>query len=401
VEIRHIRVLPAYAGRQARAINTKSMLKIVVDNKIPFLEGALEKVAQVVYLPGSKITNAHLINADALIVRTRTKCNEALLKGTSVKFIASATIGYDHIDNEYCNANGISWTNAPGCNSGSVKQYIASAIAEIIKVENKSFGDITLGIIGVGNVGSKVNDLAKALGIRTLLNDPPRERIEGKHGYTDIDTLIAQSDIITMHVPLTIDGIDKTFHIANSKFFAKMKKGSWFINTSRGEVMETQTVINALENKHINGAIIDVWENEPNIDSNLLNLAYIATPHIAGYSADGKANGTAMSVRAVSKFFNLGLDSWQPENVPQPKQDELNLHCKDKSKEQVFCELSNFAYNIKIDSDSLKKSPETFELQRENYPIRREPENLDIIAKDASTPLKDMIQGLGYGLQIE
>jgi erythronate-4-phosphate dehydrogenase len=374
------------------------MLKIVADSKIPFLEGALEKVAKVIYLPGNKISREDLIDADALIVRTRTKCNEAVLKGTSVKFIASATIGFDHIDTNFCEANGIKWTNAPGCNSGSVKQYVASSLAEIINIEKKSFEDITLGIIGVGNVGSKIADMAKTLGIKSLLNDSPRERFEGKSGFTDIETLIAQSDIITMHVPLSYQGIDKTFHMANGDFFSKMKRGAWFINTSRGEVMETQTLITALEIKNIAGAVIDVWENEPNIDLKLLKLAHIATPHIAGYSADGKANGTAMSVQAISRFFNLGMDNWQPTNVPQAHENLLQFNCKEKSKEKIFYELSNFAYNIQLDSDKLKKLPETFELQRENYPIRREPENLKVeISKDE--PYGELIRNLGYQIK--
>lgn len=374
------------------------MLKIVADSKIPFLEGALEGVAQVVYLPGGKITREHLMDADALITRTRTKCNEVLLKGTSVKIIASATIGYDHIDTAYCDAHGIKWTNAPGCNSGSVRQYIASALAEIITKENKRFEDITLGIIGVGNVGSKVAAMANTLGIKTLLNDPPRERNEGNDMFTDIDTLIAQSDIITMHVPLSHQGIDKTFHLANASFFAKMKRGAWFINTSRGEVMETQALINALESKHLAGAVIDVWENEPNIDLKLLKLAHLATPHIAGYSADGKANGTAMSVQSISKFFNLGMDNWKPSNIPQAPKTKLEIDCNPKSREEIFAELSNFAYNIGFDSNMLKNSPETFEQQRESYPIRREPENLMVIAKGTSNLAMTMIQSLGYEL---
>ncbi|MDX9768966.1 MAG: 4-phosphoerythronate dehydrogenase [Tenuifilaceae bacterium] len=375
------------------------MLKIVADSRIPFLAGALDSVAQVMYIPGAQISKEHIANADALIIRTRTKCNRELLHGTSVKFIASATIGYDHIDTAYCDAHGIKWTNAPGCNSGSVKQYIASALAQIISIEKKAFKDITLGIIGVGNVGSKVADMAKTLGIKTLLNDPPRERNEGKGAFTDIETLIAQSDIITMHVPLSHQGIDKTFHLANTDFFTKTKPGAWFINTSRGEVMETQSLINALESKRLGGAVIDVWENEPNINLRLLELAQITTPHIAGYSADGKANGTAMSVQATSKFFDLGTDNWQPNNVPQAMQSSSTINCRDKSKEQIFCELSNFAYNILLDSNKLKESVGTFEQQRENYPIRREPENLEIIARSISHPLEVLIQNLGYKLQ--
>lgn len=376
------------------------MLKIVADSKIPFLAGALDSVAQVTYMPGAQISKEHIAGADALIIRTRTKCNRELLHGTSVKFIASATIGYDHIDTAYCDTHGIKWTNAPGCNSGSVKQYIASALAEIISIENKTFKDITLGIIGVGNVGSKVADMAKTLGINTLLNDPPRQRNEGKGNFTDIETVIAQSDIITMHVPLTHQGIDKTFHLANANFFAKMKHGAWFINTSRGEVMETQSLISVLESKHLGGAVIDVWENEPHINLKLLELAHIATPHIAGYSADGKANGTALSVQAISKFFNLGTDSWHPNNIPQAPANNLDIVCISKSTEQIFSELSSFAYNILLDSDKLKKLPQTFELQRETYPIRREPENLEIIATDISNPKIVFIQSLGYRLQL-
>ncbi|MDD3568828.1 MAG: 4-phosphoerythronate dehydrogenase PdxB [Bacteroidales bacterium] len=376
------------------------MLRIVADSKIPYLAGALDHVAQVVYIPGAQISKEEIASADALIIRTRTKCNRELLHGTTVKFIASATIGYDHIDTAYCDTQGIKWTNAPGCNSGSVKQYIASALAEIVSIEKKTFKDITLGIIGVGNVGSKVAAMAKTLDIKTLLNDPPRQRVEGKGDFTDIETLIAQSDIITMHVPLSHQGINKTFHLANADFFAKMKRGAWFINTSRGEVMETQSLIRALESKHLDGAAIDVWENEPSINLRLLELAQITTPHIAGYSADGKANGTAMSVQAISKFFGLAMDNWQPANVPQAKQSSLAINGKDKTKEQIFSELSNFAYNILLDSDKLKKSPETFEQQRESYPIRREPENLEIIARSISPPLKILIQNLGYKLQV-
>lgn len=372
------------------------MLKIVADSSIPFLKGALDQVAQVVYLPGNEIVREHILNADALIVRTRTKCNEELLQGTSIKLIASATIGFDHIDTHYCDAHSITWTNAPGCNSGSVKQYIASALAEVINSEKKLFNQLTLGIIGVGNVGSKVAALAKTLGINTLLNDPPRERLEGKDGFTDIDTLISQSDIITMHVPLSRHEIDKTFHLANSDFFAKMKRGAWFINTSRGEVVETQSLIDALQSKHLKGAVIDVWENEPTINLELLKLAHIATPHIAGYSADGKANGTAMSVQAISRFFNLGLNSGKSTCIPQAPHPNLKISTKEKTREEIFSLLSTTAYNIELDSQKLKQSATTFELQRETYPIRREPEMLRIENDDITAWANDLIRDLGY-----
>ena len=248
-------------------------------------------------------------------------------------------------------------------------------------------------------MGAKVADMAKTLGIKTLLNDPPRERKEGKGNFTDIETLIAQSDIITVHVPLINQGTDKTHHLANANFFAKMKHGAWFINTSRGEVAETQSLINAIESKHLGGAAIDVWENEPHINLKLLELAHITTPHIAGYSADGKANGTVMSVQAISKFFNLGMDSWHPNNIPQAPVNNLDIVCNSKSTEQIFSELSNFAYNIITDSYKLKELPQTFEQQRETYPIRREPEALQVTIK-GDKYLFETIKNLVYNVRM-
>lgn len=372
------------------------MIKVIADDKIPFLPGALEKVARINYLPGGKISREHLMDADALIVRTRTLCNEELLRGTGVKFIATATIGYDHIDTHWCEANGITWTNAPGCNSGSVKQYIASALASILNTTDKSFDDLTLGIIGAGNVGSKVERMAHTLGMKVLVNDPPRERVEGSEKFTDLDTVLRESDIITMHVPNTLEGPDATFQMADGIFFSKMKKGSWFINTSRGEVNNTVALIEALKSRHLEGTILDVWENEPSINIELMHLARIATPHIAGYSTDGKANGTAQSLQALSKFFSLGLDSWFPQNIPPALQDHYVLSCENKSFEEIFKEVSFFAYDIIADSLKLKSIPSSFEDLRGSYPVRREAENHTIIVNNTLNGCRTFIGKLGY-----
>lgn len=373
------------------------MIKVVADNKIPFLKGALEGVAEVVYLPGGKISRTDLLDADALITRTRTRCDEHLLKDTPVKFIASATIGYDHIDTDWCNARGIQWTNAPGCNASSVKQYVASALAGIIDKENWKFSDITLGIVGVGNVGKKIKEMAEVLGVKVLLNDPPRERAEGKAGFRHIETVVKNADIITLHVPLNRSGSDKTWHLFNTNLLKTMKKGAWLINSSRGEVIETNALKDALAGKHLAGVVLDVWENEPEIDKELLEQSFLATPHIAGYSADGKANGTAMSVKAVSKFFALGLDRWYPENIPNAPASELTLSCQGAFTEKIFSQVSLFAYNIMQDSRMLKSSPETFEEQRGGYPIRREPLALKI--KTTNEACKTVLEKLGYLIQ--
>lgn len=372
------------------------MIKIVADNKIPFLAGVLEMVAKVEYLPGAMISHKHLLDADALMVRTRTRCDASLLEGTPVKFIASATIGHDHIDKEYCRKKGISWTNAQGCNAGSVVQYVSAALAHIFVKKKSPFGEITLGVIGAGNVGSRLIKVAETLGIKTLVNDPPRERTEGSEGFCSLDALLAASDIVTLHVPLNMAGPDKTFHMANKVFFKKMKPGAWLINSSRGEVTETKALVRALQSGKLEGTIIDVWENEPDIDRELLSLVTIATPHIAGYSADGKANGTSMSVQAISRHFGLGLDEWRPQTIPLPEKATLSLSAKAKIKEETFCELSLQAYDILADDLALRLKPETFEKLRGDYPIRREPHALKVRGNLLKKGQMDFIRALGY-----
>ncbi len=374
------------------------MLKIVADQKIPFLKGALEGVAKVVYLGGKEISHKHIHDADALIVRTRTICNETLLKDTNVRFIATATIGHDHIDTRYCEKHNIRWTNAPGCNAPSVAQYIGSALAYISGKHSKPLHDLCIGIIGAGNTGSRVENLANLLGMKILVNDPPREKREGPAGFTSLDKLLKEADIVTLHIPFERTPENDTFHLAGEKFFSKIKKGAWFINTSRGEVTDSFALIRSIHSKQLGGTVLDVWENEPRINLELLELSDIATPHIAGYSADGKANGTAMSVQAISNFFGLGLGDWYPENIPLPKNSKFNFSCRGKKRQDIFRELSLLSYNILQDSDNLKKSHETFEQLRENYPIRREPGAYMLKLFDCDDEKLKFIREMGFGI---
>lgn len=278
------------------------MIKIVADNKIPFLKGSMESYAHIEYLPGNKITKKHLLTADGLIVRSRTTCDAELLLGTNVKFIASATIGFDHIDTGFCEKNKIFWTNSQGCNASSVNQYVASALIYLAKKFKLNLAEMTLGIIGVGHIGKEIEKLAKTLGLNVLLNDPPRARKEKHTEFVHSTDILKHADIISLHVPLTYEGNDPTYHLVDEKFLQAFSKKIFLINTSRGEVVDTLNLINAIKTGGIKGAIIDVWENEPALNTDLLDIVDIATPHIAGYSLDGKANGTAMCVRAASKF---------------------------------------------------------------------------------------------------
>ncbi|MDR2920611.1 MAG: 4-phosphoerythronate dehydrogenase [Tannerella sp.] len=354
-------------------------LKIITDDKIPFLKGIMEPYADIVYLPGAKTTATDVKDADAIFTRTRTKCNEALLKGSNVKLIATATIGFDHIDTDYCDAAGIKWVNAPGCNSWSVQQYITAVIVTLAKERSFTLSDTTLGVIGVGNVGSKVAHAAEALGMRVLLNDPPRAEQEGYDAFTPLETLLAESDIVTCHTPLTKEGPYPTYHLSSTDFFNRMKPGAIYMNSARGPVTDSQALKQALENK-ISDFILDVWEGEPAIDPILLEKAFISTPHIAGYSSDGKANGTAVCVHEFCKFFGLDvLHDWYPESIPPPPMNTtFSIDGTGKSSEQIFYEAVTHTYPVWEDSNRLKQSSSTFEEQRGGYWIRREFKNFTI-----------------------
>ena len=348
------------------------MIKLVADHKIPFLQGVLEPYAKVDYHSGSQISAKMVKNADALLIRTRTICNKDLLEGSAVKFIATATIGYDHIDTNYCNAKGIKWANAPGCNSGSVMQYIAAALMRLSKTYQFELAEKTIGIIGHGMVGSKVARLANALGMNVLINDPPLQRSGCALHFVGLAELVEKSDLISLHVPLNRVGVDKTWHLVNKDFLNALKPSAFLINTSRGEVVDTIALKNALKTKQIRASILDVWENEPDIDLELMYAVDFATPHIAGYSADGKANGTAMSVRAISNHFGFGLGNWFPSEIPLPENIHLKIDCNEKSRQEVVSQVILKTYDIGSDDRRLRNSPQTFEVQRGDYPLRRE-----------------------------
>ncbi len=347
------------------------MIKIVADDKIPFLKGALEEFADAVYLPGAKIAKKDLLDADALLVRTRTRCDASTLEGTKVKFVATATIGYDHIDTDYCESHGVFWTNAPGCNSASVAQYIASTLLSLALKDGFSLKGRVLGVVGVGNVGSKVAKVGEALGMRVLLNDPPRERAEGKGKFHSLDALLAESDIVSIHVPLTDEGPDKTFHLGDEAFFKKLSKRPYVINSSRGEVVSGDALKKALAQGLVKGAALDVWENEPDIDLDLMEALFQATPHIAGYSTDGKANGTSMSVNALARHFKLPMEEFSPSNVPQPPCPVIELEQGASFEETVFKAVAK-SYDVREDDARLRAKPSCFEQQRGDYPLRRE-----------------------------
>ena len=340
-------------------------IKIVADEAIPFLKGVFEPYAEVVYRPGIKICRADLMDADALIIRTRTRCDENLLEGTRVRFIATATIGDDHIDFPYCDSRGIIVRNAPGCNAGGVTEYVFSALFGLASRRAISLQGATLGIVGVGHVGSMVERMGLALGFKVLKCDPPRAEAEGSYGFCDLDTLLAESNIVTLHVPLD----ETTRGMADRDFFAKMRPGAFFINAARGEVVCEDALLEAIPK--LGPVIIDTWNNEPDINLELMEKAAIATPHIAGYSYQGKQNGTAMAVRAVARHLGIvQLYEFYPRSEYADEQ-PLKLDVEGMSQGEI---AAIFQYNYPVFTDDfiLRMNPENFEKIRTEYQYRRE-----------------------------
>lgn len=344
-------------------------MRVVADDKIPYLREALETMGvEGVYMPGSLIDADAVRDADALIVRTRTRCDAALLEGSSVRFIATATIGHDHIDTDYCAAHDICWTNAPGCNAPSVCQYVESALLLLQAEQGVCLSKSTLGIVGVGHVGSLVEAMARSWGMRVLCCDPPRAE-RGDEEFVSLEVIAREADIITLHTPLTREGRYPTYHMADAAFFDALERKPWLINTSRGETVDTEALHHALDKGQVAQCIIDVWEHEPHIDLSLLERCYIGTPHIAGYSADGKACATQMALQALQAHFALPP---VPEITPPAPHDP---EVKAATREQALIQI----YNPHDDSRRLKAKPEAFEWLRGNYPLRREAKRYTLI----------------------
>ena len=371
-------------------------MKFVVDDKIPYIKGVLEPYGEVVYLSGSKTTPDVVKHADALVTRTRTICNEQLLSGSSVRFIATATIGFDHIDTEYCKTAGIEWANAPGCNSGSVEQYVASALFVLAKRFNFSLKNKTIGIVGVGHVGSKVARFCQNIGMNVLLYDPPLARKSHSDTYCDLDEIIQKADIISFHVPLNRSGEDTTFHLADETFFRRLKKKPILLNTCRGEVIETSAAKKALQDQLVTAMVIDCWENEPAIDLGFLDRVDLATPHIAGYSKDGKAKGTAMSIQAISRFFDLGMDDWQPVSIDSPAKTNIELDGLSLSEDEILSSAILATYDIRNDDAAFRQNPALFEKIRGEYPVRREFPFFKLVTKHLQLATLDKLKTFGF-----
>ncbi|MDE6624044.1 MAG: 4-phosphoerythronate dehydrogenase [Alistipes sp.] len=329
-------------------------MRIVADSAIPFLKGVFEPWAEVVYLPGSTISAADVRDADALVVRTRTRCDEALLADSRVRIVATATIGFDHIDTAWCTSRGIEVATSAGCNARGVLQWVAAALVHLARRQGWRPEERTLGVVGVGHVGSLVAEYAAAWGFRVLCCDPPREARE-RLGFLPLDEVAREADLLTFHTPLD----DTTRHLADARLFAAMRPGAVVLNSSRGEVVDGEALLASGL-----GCVLDVWEHEPRLDLRLLDRTLLATPHIAGYSEQGKATATAMAAAAVARRLSLPLGEWYPAEAARPAPRPIAW--------DELCRTIGGAFDIAAESRRLKERPEAFERLRDGYAYRRE-----------------------------
>lgn len=380
-------------------------MKIIADQNIPFVEQCFAHLGQVDLYHGRKITPEVVADADALLVRSITRVDEKLLAASSVKFVATATIGFEHIDRDYLARRGIGFASAPGSNANSVAEYIVAALLTLGKKFKLTLSGKSIGVVGVGNVGSRVARKCAALGMKVILNDPPLARQTGDSKYRSLDEIL-ECDFVTMHTPLTKEGQDKTWHLADAAFFSRTKKGAFFFNTSRGGVMDTLALKQAMQSKHLSGVVLDVWENEPNIDPELLAKVDLSTPHIAGYSFDGKVAGLIMIYQALCGHFKLKPTHTIADFLPPPQMPEIRPTDEELKRDEqaIIHDIVQRIYVINRDDFNTReillqepdKRGEFFDLLRKNYPERREFQNTKIYLPDVKSPLAAKLSGIGF-----
>jgi len=380
-------------------------MRIVADENIPFVADAFGRFGEVLTLPGRRLTPAVVAGADVLLVRSVTKVGSALLDRSKLRFVGTATIGTDHVDLAYLKKRKIAFAAAPGSNAMSVAEYVTAALLVLARRGGYTLAGKTIGIVGVGNVGSRVAVKAAALKMKVLLNDPPLFRRTGDRKFLPLEKLF-KADFLSIHAPLAMEGPDATFHMVNEDFVASMKPGSVLINTARGPIAEGRALKRALDGDQLAQVVLDVWENEPNPDPSLIERCALATPHVAGYGYDGKVRGTYMLYRALARFLKR-KPSWKMQDVlPAPPYPQLALRARGRDDEDVIRDAVLTVCDVEADDAAMRKilqlpgedRPSYFDKLRRNYPVRREFHNTRILLKNARAGLRAALKGLDFNV---
>jgi erythronate-4-phosphate dehydrogenase len=378
-------------------------MKLIVYENITFAKEAFSSLGNSKLVEGRTLTNKDVQDADVLVVRSITNVNEDLLKNSNVKFVGTATIGTDHIDLDYLGKHDIQFADAKGCNADSVAEYVFTALLKVATVKNISLQEKTIGVVGVGNIGSKIVRLAESLKMEVLKNDPPLERKGIGKNFVSLEAIL-KADIITLHVPMSYEGVDKTFHLLNENNLKQLKEGSILINSSRGAVIDNSALLNEYTKKEFE-LILDVWENEPQINNELLKVTKIATPHIAGYSLEGKVNGTKMIYNALCQYLKI-QPSWQP-ILPEIEHKRLRFP-EGKTDGEKLYNLFSSIYNIEKDDELMRKievikpneQASYFDFLRKKYPVRREFSNYVVQISENEIHLKPFLENCRFTVEI-
>jgi len=378
-------------------------LKIVADENIPFVASAFAGVGQVRLIAGRELDASAVKDADVLLVRSVTPVNEQLLDGSRVRFVATATIGTDHVDEVYLKSRNIGFASAPGSNSNSVAEYVVAALLVLADRFGWRLDQKAIGVVGVGNVGSKVAAKCRGLGLCVLENDPPLQQATGEPRFIELDELLQQSDIVSVHVPLTKASRYATYHMIDQQFIDRLRSGALVVNTSRGAVADTQSLKAALRSGRLH-AVLDVWEGEPAIDAELAAQVDLGTAHIAGYSLDGKINGLWMIYEAVCKYFGIE-PSWRASSVlPPPAVPCIELDCRSGDEQALILEAVRQVYDIEADHAALRRIVDVaehdrgayFDTLRKTYRVRREFFNTTVRAEGGEASLLEKLAALGF-----
>ena len=388
-------------------------MRIIADANIPFVSECFSSIGQVTVVGGRQITPSIAADADVLLVRSITPVGPELLTGSKVRFVGTATIGFDHVDRDFLEQNNIGFASAPGSNANSAAEYVIAGLLEVAQRHDLNLDGCSIGIIGVGNVGGRVARKCTALGMQVLLNDPPLQRQTGDVKYLPLEELFG-CDFLTLHTPLTFDGPDKTHHLADESFFGTLKEGCVFVNASRGGVVDSRALKAAMRRGRLRAVVLDVWEKEPAIDVELLKMVDIGTPHIAGYSLDGKINGLIMIYRSVCEYFELQPKFDVGDFLPEPSVPQVKLNQRVGHEQDAVFKAVREVYRIDQDDERLRrvldepseKRGAYFDGLRKNYPVRREFQNTEIVSATEDTEqnlkrLLDKLKGIGFKVQNE
>jgi len=378
-------------------------MKIVADENIPYVGECFGSVGQVELLSGRAMTAEAVRETDAVLVRSITKVGAEFLEGSRVKFVGTATIGFEHVDVDSLKSKGIGFASAPGSNANSVAEYIVASLLSVGRKKNIELEGKSIGIVGVGNVGSMVEKKVRALGMEAYLNDPPLKRETGGEKYLELEELFG-CDFVTLHTPLTFEGVDKTFHLADEDFFKSLKDGCVFINTARGGVTDTEALKGAIKSGRLGAVVLDVWENEPKIGCELLRMVDISTPHIAGYSLDGKVGGMVMIYEAFCKHFGLEANKSIEDFLPEPEVGEIEIDPASGDEQELLRGAVQQVYVINRDDFNTREIAMVAEAERgkffddlrRDYPVRREFGNTRVLLKSPSESLSVKLGGIGF-----